>query len=480
LTQYTSVTGSDLAAMLAAIGVSSVQEIFDRQIPRDVRLDRPLDLPDGQSEQDVYEHLRALATNNVSAEDELCFLGAGMYDHYVPAIVDMLMERSEFLTPYTPYQPEISQGGLQVMFEYQTAICELTGLPVANASVYEGPSAVASAGYLAKLHNGRKRFVVSAGLHPHTLATLRTYAHGYGIEVVEVPLSGGVTDPEAWAEAIDGDTSAAIFAQPNFYGAVEDAAALSAAAKDAGGEQLVTIAQVDPIALGVLAPPGECGVDVAVGEGQSLGNRLDFGGPSFGFFAARESYLRRMPGRIAGETTDVDGRRGFVLTLQTREQHIRREKATSNICTSQALNALAGVVYLSWLGKQGFVELGQLLLRRSHYAREQLCALEGVTPLHSQPVVREFAVRLEADVAAVRRRCAAQGINPGADLYALTSREQDRGGLLVAITERRSREDIDRLAEVLGEAVIAERRAPHGGAQANGDAGRQVEAGVSV
>ena len=462
--------------MLAAIGVSSVREIFDRQIPEAVRLDRPLDLPDGMGEQEVYEHLRALAARNVSAEDELCFLGAGMYDHYVPAIVDMLMERSEFLTPYTPYQPEISQGGLQVMFEYQTAVCELTGLPVSNASVYEGPSAVASAGYLAKLHNDRARFVVSAGLHPHTLATLRTYADGYGIEVVEVPLAGGagastsaderagagpraagVTDPEAWAAAIDEHTSAAIFAQPNFYGAVEDAAALSAAAKSAGGEQLVTIAQVDPIALGVLAPPGECGVDVAVGEGQSLGNRLDFGGPSFGFFAAREAYLRRMPGRIAGETTDVDGRRGFVLTLQTREQHIRREKATSNICTSQALNALAGVVYLSWLGRQGFVELGELLLRRTHYARETLCALDGVSPLHSQPVVREFAVRLDADVAAVRRRCAAQGVNCGADLHALTGREEDRGGLLVAITERRSRADIDRLAEVLGAAVVAER-----------------------
>jgi glycine dehydrogenase subunit 1 len=450
--------------MLAAIGVFSVQEIFDRQIPEGVRLDRPLDLPDGMGEQEVYEHLRALAARNVSTEDELSFLGAGMYDHYVPSIVDMLMERSEFLTPYTPYQPEISQGGLQVMFEYQTAISELTGLPVSNASVYEGPSAVASAGYLAKLHNSRSRFVVSAGLHPHTLATLRTYAHGYGIDVLEVPLSGGVTDPDAWATAIAEDTSAAIFAQPNFYGAVEDAAALSAAAKSAGGEQLVTIAQVDPIVLGILTPPGECGVDVAVGEGQSLGNRLDFGGPSFGFFAARDAYLRRMPGRIAGETRDVDGRRGFVLTLQTREQHIRREKATSNICTSQALNALAGVVYLAWLGRRGFAELGELLLRRTHYARETLTALDGVTPLHSQPVIREFAVRLDADVAVVRRRCAAEGVNPGADLHALTGRDEDRGGLLVAITERRSRADIDRLAEVLGEAVAAERMSTYGGA----------------
>ncbi len=307
--------------------------------------------------------------------------------------------------------------------------------------------------------------MVSAGLHPHTLQTLRTYAHGYGVEVVEVGLTTGSaggahgrTDPEAWAAAIDGETGAAIFAQPNFYGAVEDAAALSAAAKAAGGEQLVVVSQVDPIVLGILAPPGECGVDVAVGEGQSLGNRLDFGGPSFGFFAAREEYLRRMPGRIAGETVDVEGRRGFVLTLQTREQHIRREKATSNICTSQALNALAGVVYLSWLGRHGIVELGELLLARTHYARQTLARIEGVEAAHSQPVVREFALRLDADVAAVRARCAAHGVNPGADLYALTGREEDRGGLLVAITERRTRADIDRLAEVLGAAVAAERR----------------------
>jgi glycine dehydrogenase subunit 1 len=345
LSRYTATTPADLDAMLAEIGVGSLQEIFDRQIPEAVRLDRPLALPDGLPEQDVYEHLRSLAARNTSAEDEISFLGAGMYDHYVPALIDMLTERSEFLTPYTPYQPEISQGGLQVMFEYQTAISELTGLPASNASAYEGPSAVAAAGYLAKLHNGLRRLVISAGLHPHSIQTLRTTAHGYGMDVVEVPLRDGVTDPDAWAQAIDADTSAAIFAQPNFYGAVEDAAALSAAAKAAtsaapagngserggAGGAPVVVAQVDPIVLGVLAPPGECGVDVAVGEGQALGNRLDFGGPSFGLFAARDEYLRRMPGRIAGETVDVDGRRGFVLTLQTREQHIRREKATSNI-----------------------------------------------------------------------------------------------------------------------------------------------------
>jgi glycine dehydrogenase subunit 1 len=437
--------------MLDAIGVGSLQELFDRQIPAAVRLERPLELPAGLPEHEVYAHLRALAARNTSAEDELTFLGAGMYDHYVPAVVDMLMERSEFLTPYTPYQPEISQGGLQVMFEYQTAISELTALPVSNASVYEGPSAVAAAAYLARIANGKPKVVVSRGVHPHARAALRTTAAAYGGEVVEVALRDGVTDADAWAGAIDQDTGAVIFAQPNFLGAVEDASALAGAAKDSPA---VVVGSYDPIPLGILRPPGECGVDVAVGEGQSLGNRLDFGGPSFGFFAATEAYLRRMPGRIAGETRDVDGKRGFVLTLQTREQHIRREKATSNICTAQALNALGGVVYLSWLGRQGLVELGELLLQRTHYARAALTAVDGVEALHEQPVVREFAVRLAAPVDRVIARCQDAGINPG---FAL-GREYDEypDGLLVAITEQRSKADIDRLVDVLGAAVAAE------------------------
>jgi glycine dehydrogenase subunit 1 len=405
------------------------------------------------TEQDVYDHLRELAARNVSAEDEVTFLGAGMYDSYVPSLIDMLVTRSEFLTPYTPYQPEISQGGLQVMFEYQTAISELTALPVSNASVYEGPSALAAAGYLARLANGKGRFVISRGVHPHSRETLRTLAHGYGVEVVEVPLRDAVTDPDAWAQAIDGGTSAVFFQNPNFLGAVEDAKALADAAKDSPA---VVVGQYDAITLGILAPPGEVGVDVAVGEGQQLGNRLDFGGPSFGFFAATDAYLRRMPGRIAGETTDVDGRRGFVLTLQTREQHIRREKATSNICTSQALNALAGVVYLTWLGREGIVELGDLLLQRTAYAREKLAAVDGVELLHEQPAIREFAVRVDAPVDRVIERCAAEGTNPG---YALgRDYEEFPDGLLVALTEQRTREQIDRLAEVLGAAVAAERK----------------------
>jgi glycine dehydrogenase subunit 1 len=372
-----------------------------------------------------------------------------MYDHYVPALVDAIISRSEFLTPYTPYQPEVSQGGLQVMFEYQTAISELTGLPVSNASVYEGPSAVAAAGYLAKLHQpGRTRFLVSRGLHPHSRETLTTTSVGWGTTIEEIPLADGATDAGALAAALSDDVSAVFLQYPNFLGTVEDLAALVPAAKESGA---VVIVQCDPIPLGILRPPGDFGVDVAVGEGQTLGNRLDFGGPSFGFFAAQQAYLRRMPGRIAGETSDVDGRRGFVLTLQTREQHIRREKATHNICTAQALNALAGVIYLSWLGREGLVELGELLLQRTAYARDALAAIDGVELLHSQPVVREFAVTLDADVDAVIERCAADGVNPGHPLG--HDYPEYENGLLVAITEQRSRADIDRLARTLQAAV---------------------------
>ncbi|MBA3326854.1 MAG: aminomethyl-transferring glycine dehydrogenase subunit GcvPA [Solirubrobacterales bacterium] len=452
MSTYTSVTPEDLQAMLDAIGVGSVGELF-AQVPEAVRLGRPLDLPAGLPEQDVFAHLRDLAARNVSAEDEITFLGAGMYDHYVPALVDMLTERSEFLTPYTPYQPEISQGGLQVMFEYQTAISELTGLPVSNASVYEGPSALAAAGYLAKLTNGRPRFVISRGAHPHSRETLHTMAVGYGATVDEVVLSDGVTDLDALRDLLGDDVAAVFVQQPNFLGAVEDVEAIAAAAHEHGA---LAVCAADPLTLGVLEAPGNQGVDVCIGEGQTLGNRLDFGGPSFGFFAAAEAHLRKMPGRIAGETTDVDGRRGFVLTLQTREQHIRREKATSNICTSQALNALAGVVYLTWLGRRGLGELGELMLQRTHYARETLAALDGVAALHDQPVVREFALTLDAPVDRVLDRCAGDGVNAG---FALgRAYEEHPDGLLVAITERRSRADIDRLAEVLGAAVAAERR----------------------
>ena len=455
MSRYTSATDADRRAMLDAMGAASIDELFE-QIPPDVRLDRDLDLPPGLTETECFDHLAALAERNAHADAEICFLGAGMYDHYVPAIVDAITQRSEFLTPYTPYQPEVSQGGLQVMFEFQTALSELTGLPVANASLYEGPSSVASAAYLAiGATKGRRKLVVSRGLHPHSRQTLETYARGFGAEVVEVGLDGGVTDAGELEAAVDGDTAAVFLQNPNFLGAVEDLAALAASAKEA---RALAIAAVDPLTLGVLRSPGECGIDIALGEGQSLGGRLDFGGPSFGFFASTEEHLRRMPGRIAGETTDVDGRRGFVLALQTREQHIRREKATHNICTSQALNALGGVIYLAWLGKQGIVEVGELMAQRTAYARERLAAIEGVELLHEAPVVREFAVRLDAPVEAVLDRVAADGIAAG---YPLAREYPEyENGLLVAITERRSKRDIDLLAESLARAVRAGRGEP--------------------
>jgi glycine dehydrogenase subunit 1 len=451
MTRYTSLTDSDREQMLAACGISSIEELF-ADIPQAVRLSRPLDLPDGKSETEVYDELAALAARNVHAEAEVTFLGAGMYDHYVPALVDAITQRSEFLTPYTPYQPEISQGGLQVMFEFQTAISELTGLPVANASLYEGPSSAAAAAYLARLETGRSKFVVSRGLHPHARETLKTYGAGFASELAEVPLESGATDVEALAEAIDDRTAAVFLQQPNFLGGIEDLEALAPVAKNTGA---LLVVSVDAPTLGILRPPGDFGVDIALGEGQPLGNRLDFGGPSFGFFAAGERYIRRMPGRIAGETVDVDGRRGFVLTLQTREQHIRREKATSNICTSQALNALAGMVYLAWLGKRGIVELGELMAQRTAYARERLAEIDGVELLHNRPVVREFAVRLEAPAQVVLDRCAEQGVNAG---YALCGDYPEFGeSLLIALTERRTRADIDRLTDVLAAAVAAER-----------------------
>jgi glycine dehydrogenase subunit 1 len=433
--------------MLAAIGIDSIDELF-AQIPDAVKLGRPLELEDGLSETEVYERLRTLSSWNLNAEEIPSFLGAGMYDHYVPAIVDAITSRSEFLTPYTPYQPEVSQGGLQVMFEFQTAMSELTGLPVSNAGVYEGPSAAASAAYLAMAATGRTGLVASRGLHPHSRETLATHAVGFGAELTEVPLADGLTEAKALEAAITDDTAALFLQNPNFLGSIEDIAALGEYATAKGA---LLIVQVDPMTLGLLKPPGECGADIAYGEGQPLGNRLDFGGPSFGFFCAKQDHIRRMPGRIAGETTDADGRRGFVLTLQTREQHIRREKATSNICTAQALNALGAIVHLSWLGKQGFVELGELLVRRTAFAQKKIAGLDGFELLSDAPVFREFAVRSKRPVAEVLHMTPDPG-QPGPHLpvYPLgRDYPEYEDAFLVAITENRSVDDIEELAHML-------------------------------
>ena len=358
-----------------------------------------------------------------------------MYDHYVPAIVDAITQRSEFLTPYTPYQPEISQGGLQVMFEFQTAMSELTGLPVSNAGLYEGPSSVASAGYLAIGATGRRRFVVSRGVHPHSRETLATYSAGYGAEVVEVGLEGGAHRRRRAGRGGRRRDRRGLPAEPQLPR--RGRGRRGARRRRQGARRAAGRRRRPDDARRPASRPGECGADIALGEGQPLGNRLDFGGPSFGFFCATEELIRRMPGRIAGETDDVDGRRGFVLALQTREQHIRREKATNNICTAQALNALAAMVHLAWLGREGFRELGELLVRRTAYARERLAAVDGRRA--AARGAGRARVRASASTprsTRVLERCAERGIAAGYPLGREYPEHED--GLLVAITERRT------------------------------------------
>jgi glycine dehydrogenase subunit 1 len=429
--------------MLAAIGVASVDDLFS-DIPAGVRFGRELDLDPALSEQELTRHLEELAARNVDTGRELSFLGAGMYDHYVPAVVDAVLQRGELLTAYTPYQPEMSQGVLQAIFEYQTVICELTGMDVSNASGYDGTTVAADACFVAKHATGRAKVVVTEATNPQVRQVIKTYAPGFGLEVVEVPQRDGTTDPDEVRRAA-ADAACVIFQQPNFFGCLEPAPDLAAAANDA---EAIPVAHVDPTSLGVLEAPGVYGCGIAIGEGQAAGNYQSFAGPHYGFLAARTEYIRRMPGRIVGETLDTAGERGYVLTLQTREQHIRREKATSNITTNQTLLALAGLVYLSWLGPQGLRELGETCMSLSAYAKTRLveAGLELVFP--EQTTFKEFAVRVGRSAEEAIRAAREQGVHPG---YALgRDYEGLDNALLVAVTERRTPPDIDRLAEVLG------------------------------
>ncbi len=372
---------------------------------------------------------------------ELSFLGAGIYDHYVPAVTDVVLSRGEFLTAYTPYQPEMSQGVLQAIFEYQTVICELTGMDVSNASGYDGSTVAADACFVARHVTDRQKIVLAEALNPQVRQVVKTYAPGFGLEVVEVPQRDGVTDPEEVAAAAE-DAAAVFFQQPNFLGCLEPAPELAEAASDAGA---LAIAHVDLMSLGVLEAPGAYGAALAIGEGQAAGNFPSYGGPHYGFLAARNDFIRRMPGRIVGETVDVDGRRGFVLTLQTREQHIRREKATSNITTNQTLLALAGLATLSWLGPAGLREVGETCLALAQYARERL----PLEPAFESPSFKEVAFRTPVPAREVVRRARERGVHPG---YALGRDYEGMDDvLLVALTEKRTVEDIDRLAGVLEE-----------------------------
>jgi glycine dehydrogenase subunit 1 len=437
---YVSLTDADREAMLATIGVSTIDELF-RDIPAGVRFTRELDVPPALTEAELQRHLEELAAKN--AVNEICFLGAGIYDHHVPAVVDAVLQRGELLTAYTPYQPEMSQGVLQAIFEYQTAICELTAMDVSNASGYDGTTVAADACYVAKHATGRSRIVVTEATNPQVRQVVKTYAPGFGLEIVEVPHEGGATDPAA-VRAAARDAAAVIFQTPNFFGCLEDAPELAAAANDAGA---MSIAHVDPVSLGVLEAPGNYGCAMAIGEGQPAGNAMSYGGPHYGFLAARSDFIRRLPGRIVGETVDMEGNRGYVLTLQTREQHIRREKATSNITTNQTLLALAGLVHLSLLGPEGLRELGETCMALSGYAKERLVAAGLELAFPEKPTFKEFAVRTGRNAREALAAARANGVYAGYPLGRDYPGLDD--ALLVAVTERRTVEEIDKLAEVL-------------------------------
>ena len=395
--------------MLAAVRASSVDDLFS-EIPEDVRRREPLALPAGLSEHEVVAELRRLAGEDVPATQLVSFLGAGIYDHYVPAVVDAVISRGEFLTAYTPYQPERSQGVLQTIFEFQTAICELTGMDVSNASMYDGGTALAEASILAGVQTRRGEVVLSAGVHPEYRQVLATESAGYGPRPRTVGLrAGATTDLEALAAAVGEGTAAVVVQQPNFFGALEDVPAIAELAH-AAGALLVVVA--DPVSLGLLEAPGKLGADIVVGEAQALGNAMNFGGPGLGYMAVTTKLMRRIPGRLVGETLDLEGRRGFVLTLQTREQHIRRDKATSNICSNHALNALATLVYLSWLGKQGLPEPRAALRAQGRLPARAPAGAPGRDGLHRGPRVPR--VRRAAAAAGGRggRRAGAGGL-PG-------------------------------------------------------------------
>jgi glycine dehydrogenase subunit 1 len=431
--------------MLAAIGAGSIEELF-ATIPEAMRLRRPLHLPPPLGEMDLTRTLAAMAAENQSTQQLVCFLGAGAYDHFVPAVVDTIASRSEFYTSYTPYQPEVSQGNLQVMFEYQTLICQLTGLDVANASLYDGASAAAEAVLLCmSATERRKRVVTAASVHPEYREVIRTYFANLGAELVVVETPDGRVLPAELARVVNQDTACVLLQQPNFFGAVEELEALAQVAHDAGA--MVAVA-FDPISLGILKRPGDCGADVAIAEGQSLGSPLQFGGPYLGVMACREPFLRRLPGRIAGQTLDRDGRRCWVLTLQTREQHIRRDKATSNICTNQGLFALRAAVYLAALGQHGLRETARLCLWKTAYARSCIAASGRYETRFAQPTFKEFLVRdRHGDVAGALEAARRQGILAGVPVGRWYPQLADC--FLVAVTEQRTREEIDRWAEAL-------------------------------
>jgi len=434
---------ADRREMLARVGVSDIRELYD-DVPAELILDGDLDIPQALSEWEAVRELVILAEENRSL---VCFAGAGQYDHHVPAAVDHIASRSEFYTAYTPYQPEVSQGTLQSIYEFQTMICELTGMDVANASMYDGPSAAAEAAVMSRAVTRRDRVLGARTVHPHYRKVTDTYLHGLGgrLELVAHG-SGGLVDLGALGAALGDDVACFVVQYPNFFGCIEELEPIAEAVHGAGALLVVV---TDPVVQALLRTPGELGADIVVAEGQPFGNAPSFGGPVVGLFAARQKLVRKMPGRIVGATVDMEDRRGYVLTLQTREQQIRREKATSNICTNQGLNALAATVHLSLLGKEGLRDVAESSVQNAHYAWRKLQNVDGVTPLFPDtPFAREFAIATEENSRSILERGFEAGILAGVSLSRFESLEAP-DGLLLAFTEKRNRDEIDRLVELV-------------------------------
>ncbi len=445
---YLSLSDQDKKEMLARTGVASVDDLFCC-IPEAVRLKRPLDLPPAQSELELVRTIEAMGRKNAGT-GLVAFLGGGAYEHFIPTVVDYLSSRGEFVSPYTPYQPEVSQGTLQAVFEFQTLVCQLTGLDIANASLYEGGTAVAEAVLMAQRVTNRNKVVLARSLHPQFREVVRTYIKNLGVEAVEVPFGpDGRVDAAALAKALDDQTAAVVYQSPNFFGVVEDVAALSAAAHGVKALSVAIVAEA--VSLGLLEAPGKLGADIAAGEAQSLGVPLSFGGPYLGFMACKKEFLRQMPGRVTGQTVDRDGQRGFVLTLSTREQHIRRERATSNICTNQALCALRATIWMETLGKQGLRELARQNAQKAAYAAGRLAAVKGVKKAFSGPAFNEFVLVLPKPWPAVEAALKAKGLVGG---YGLGGDYPElANAALVCVTEMRTKDQIDRLAQALEEVL---------------------------
>lgn len=441
---YISHTHEDEQEMLKSIGLNSLDQLFD-DIPKDMQLGRELNLPKAMSELEVKRYLSEMAKKNCSLSELTCFLGAGAYDHYIPSVIDHIISRSEFYTSYTPYQPEISQGTLQYLFEFQTLLCELTGMDVANASLYDGGTAAVEAALMAAAHSRKGEIIISKTVRPETIQILKTYAPLQDLTVVEVDMKDGVTDLEALDKLVSDNTAAVITQSPNFFGIIEDLKATGEIVHK--GKKATFIASVDPISLGILKRPGDLGVDVVVGEAQSMGIPVQFGGPYLGFIASKKDYMRKLPGRIVGQTDDLDGKRSFVLTLTAREQHIRREKATSNICSNQGLNTLAATVYMVTLGKEGLKEVAMQSTQKAHYAFEQLTKSGKYKPVFDKPFFKEFAVTSDVDADKITKDLRKENIVGG---YHLGKDFKDlNNAVLYAVTEKRTKEEIDKLSSVL-------------------------------